>query len=104
MSKIAKAAALCACLAMLGGCATTFPIGVLYTELELPITATANNGKATKVGRAEATSVLNLVATGEASIEAAKADGGITKVHHVDWYVENILGIIGKYECVVYGE
>ncbi len=103
MSKLVRFTALFACVAILGGCATSFPVGVLYTELELPITATSNSGEYSKVGRAECTSVLGLVATGEASIEAAKEDGGITEVHHVDWHVENILGIIGKYECVVYG-
>ncbi len=47
---------------------------------------------------------LGMVAIGDASIEAAKKNGGITKVHHVDWAVENILGIIGKYRVTVYGE
>ncbi len=41
---------------------------------------------------------------GDASIDAAKRNGKITKVHHVDWQVENILGIIGKYKVIVYGE
>jgi TRL (tRNA-associated locus)-like protein len=94
----------CASLCFVMGCATSFPIGTLYTELKLPVTVTANNGTATKVGTAECISVLALVAIGDASIEAAKKDGGITKVHHVDWEVENILGIIGKYKVTVYGE
>lgn len=94
----------CALLTLFVGCATTYPIGTVYTELKLPVTATANNGKATKVGTAKCISVLTLVAIGDASIEAAKKDAGITKVHHVDWEVENILGIIGKYKVTVYGE
>jgi hypothetical protein len=28
----------------------------------------------------------------------------ITKIHHVDWEVENILGLIGNYKVIVYGE
>ncbi|MBW2664606.1 MAG: TRL-like family protein [Deltaproteobacteria bacterium] len=94
----------CVSLCFVMSCATSFPIGTLYTELKLPVTATANSGQATKVGTAECISVLALVAIGDASIEAAKKDGGITKVHHVDWEVENILGIIGKYKVTVYGE
>ncbi len=94
----------CAILLFVMGCATSYPIGTLYTELKLPVTATANNGTATKVGTAKCISVLALVAIGDASIEAAKKDGGITKVHHVDWEVENILGVIGKYKVTVYGE
>ncbi len=49
-------------------------------------------------------SVFGLVATGDASIEAAAKQGGITVIHHVDWEVKNILGIIGTYRCNVYGE
>ena len=86
------------------GCATPFPWGSLYTELKLPVAVTTNSGTPTKVGTSKCISVLTLIAIGDASIEAAKKDGGITKVHHVDWEVENILGIIGKYKVTVYGE
>ena len=94
----------CVSLCFVMGCATSYPHGMVYTELKLPVTATANSGTPTKVGTAKCISVLALVAIGDASIEAAKKDGGITKVHHVDWEVENILGIIGKYKVTVYGE
>ncbi|MCX7766558.1 MAG: TRL-like family protein [Candidatus Sumerlaeia bacterium] len=89
---------------ILAGCATPFPWGSLYTKVELPIAATANVGPSTKVGTAECTSVMGLIAIGDASIDAAKKEGGITKIHYVDQDVENILGIIGKYKTVVYGE
>ena len=94
----------CASLCFVIGCATPYPIGTVYTELKLPVAVTANSGTSTKVGTAKCISVLTLVALGDASIEAAKKDGGITKVHHIDWEVENILGIIGKYKVTVYGE
>ena len=57
-----------------------------------------------KVGKATATSVLGLVATGDSSIKTAAANGGITKIKYVDYEVENILGIYGKYTTVVYGD
>jgi hypothetical protein len=94
----------CALLAFIAGCATSYPVGSFYTKLQLPITATANSGQATKVGTAQCMSILAAVAIGDASIESAKKNGGITKVHHVDWDVKNILGIIGKYKVTVYGE
>lgn len=94
----------CVLLAFIMGCAAPYPVGTFYTKLELPITATSNSGKASKVGTAECTSILSLVATGDASIETAKKNGGITKVHHVDWDAENILGIFGRYKVTVYGE
>ncbi len=104
MKKYALMLALFIAVALLAGCASTYPIGTLYTELKLPVDATSNTGPATKVGTSECMSILTLVALGDASIETAKKNGGITKVHHVDWDVENILGIIGKYKVTVYGE
>jgi hypothetical protein len=77
----------------------------LYTNLKLPVNVTDNVHKASpKVGTAECQSILALVATGDCSIETAMRNGGITKVYHCDWEVENILGIIGKYKITVYGE
>jgi hypothetical protein len=85
------------------GCATSQPIGTLYTNLKLPVDVTANQaGK--KMGVAESKSILSLIATGDSSIGAAMRNGNITKVSHVDWEVENILGIIGTYRTIVYGE
>lgn len=91
-------------LTLFTGCATSYPIGQLYTELKLPVAVTQNGSNSPKIGVAECESFLGLIATGDASIETAKQNGGITKVHHVDWEVENILGIIGKYKVTVYGE
>ncbi len=77
--------------------------GVWYTDVKAPLTATSNSNS-TKVGSAEATSVLGLVATGDASIDAAAKSGGITKIHHVDEQSTNILGLFAKYKVYVYGE
>lgn len=85
------------------GCATSFPVGGLYTDVSLPVEATGAAGRASKVGTAECKSILTLVATGDCSIEAAKKQGGVTTVDHVDWHAENILGIIGNYKVTVYG-
>ncbi|MBN2297127.1 MAG: TRL-like family protein [Deltaproteobacteria bacterium] len=93
-----------AALFLINGCATPVPVGVVYTELKLPITATGESGKNLKVGTAECISVLGLVATGDASIQEAMDDGGITKISHIDWEVKNILGILGRYKVVVYGQ
>lgn len=86
------------------GCATPFPMGVLYTEIKLPLDAESVSGKATKVGTAECKSILGWVATGDCSIDEAVKNGNITKIYYVDWEAENILGIIGKYKTTVYGE
>lgn len=102
MKKIAIIASVFAA-ALLAGCATSQPVGSLYTNLKLPVAATGANGSS-KVGTAESVSYLALVATGDSSIQTAAKNAGITVIHHVDWEVENILGIIGKYKVTVYGE
>jgi hypothetical protein len=88
---------------MFMGCATPYPVGGLYTELKLPV-ATGTNVNATKTGTAECMSILGLIATGDASLNAAMKNGNITRISHVDWEARNILGIIGNYKLTVYGE
>jgi len=78
------------------------PVGGLYTELKLPITSTGISGK--KVGISECKSILSLVAIGDCSIEAAKKNGGITKVSNIDWEAKNVLGLFGEYKLRVTGE
>jgi hypothetical protein len=86
------------------GCATYLPTGVLYTEVTAPISvASDGNLDYTKVGESKATTILGLVATGDASLEAAMRDGGITEVKHVEYDVKNILGLFGECKTIVYG-
>jgi hypothetical protein len=77
--------------------------GVLYGDVKSPVTATGNPGSM-KVGTAEATSILGIVATGDASIEAAAKAAGITKIHHVDEHAVNYFIFYAKYTVYVYGE
>ncbi len=105
MKKLLTAIAITAAVA-LTGCATSTPVGSLYTQVKLPVAVTQFQATSTKlkVGKAECKSILGMVATGDASIDTAAKNAGITVIHHVDWEAENILGIIGTYRCVVYGE
>jgi len=77
--------------------------GFAYTDLKAPFAVTDAQASS-KVGVAKATSILGIVATGDASIEAAAKSAGITKIHHVDEEVKNILGFYAVYTVVVYGE
>ena len=101
--KITTLMALAVAMAFLVGCASIYPIGMAYTEVKVPCEATSA-AKDLKVGTSECISVLGLVAIGDASIEKAMKNGGITKIHHVDWDAKNILGIYGMYKTTVYGE
>jgi len=79
-------------------------IGVLYTELKAPLDAEGDSVTFSKVGKATCTSIMGLVATGDASISTAMEDGGITRLHHVDYEVKNVLGFIGEFTIVAYGD
>jgi uncharacterized protein YceK len=89
----------------LSGCASVKSpvVGLAYTEVKAPFAVTSNQG-ASKVGTAEAQSVLGLVATGDASIQTAAESAGITRIHHVDYESTSILGIIATFKVIVYGE
>ena len=93
-------------ITLLTGCAAMAisPVsGGLYTNARAPITATANPTYS-KVGTASCSSILGLIGTGDASIDAAMKNGGISKIHHVDYESKNILGIYAKYTVIVHGE
>ncbi len=86
------------------GCATPFPVGVIYTDIQVPYPVAGESSAMEKSGTAECTSVLGLVAVGDASIRQAMQNGHITKVSYVEWSANNILGVIGTYKVTVYGE
>jgi hypothetical protein len=76
--------------------------GIIYTETKYGDTAT-DHASATKEGKACGQSILGWVATGDASVTAAKAAGGLNQVASVDHTAKNILGIIGEWCTVVKG-
>lgn len=88
----------------MSGCAHSFPTGAIYTNVIVPHDATGSTAPSAKVGTSESMDVLSLVAIGDSSIETAAKNGGITKIHHVDWECFNILGIFGQYKAIVYGD
>jgi len=90
-------------LALLAGCSAVTPMtGSLYVQMDGPV-AVGSAAGSSKVGEAQAQGIIGIV-TGDASISTAMKNGGITKIHHVDSKVTNILGIYAKYITVVYGE
>ena len=104
MKNVLTAVFLGFCLLNLTGCmGVASPVsGWAYTEAKWD--GQALPGPAgTKEGKACATSILAMVATGDASLEAAKANGGITQVSMVNHSSKNILGIFGEYCTIVKG-
>lgn len=88
-------------LAALAGCATPLP-GLIYSDTSGGKIATSNQS-GNRVGEACATSILSLIATGDASIETARRNGGITMISSVDDKFNNILFLYSKYCVVVRG-
>ena len=93
---------------ILTGCAGVMsPVsGALYMSVKGPLAISPQPGMS-KTGTASASSILGLIAMGDASIEAAAKAGGITKIHnvtHVDVETMNILGLYVEYTTVVYGD
>ena len=103
--KSVKLAAIALLALAVGGCAmSAAPVtGFIYTDVQGGLAATSNSGNS-KVGVASAQSILGWVATGDASISTAAKNAGITKIHHVDYYSQSILGIWAKFTIKVYGE
>jgi hypothetical protein len=76
--------------------------GTTFNETKYGNIAT-DESSTTKEGKACGTSILGAIAQGDASIVAAKANGGITKVSSVDHYAKNILGVYGEWCTIVKG-
>jgi len=87
------------------GCAkASSPVnGLLFSDVKAPISATSSTANS-KTGEACASSILGLIATGDASIETAKKTGGITEVGSVDHSSMNILGFYAKFCTIVKGK
>ena len=80
--------------------------GCLYTKVQRPLDIDFENTTlGSKVGYSDATSILYLVAWGDAGTKAAAEDGGITTIKHADAKFTSILfGLYTHVETVVYGD
>jgi hypothetical protein len=109
MNNVLKIAIGSAAAMFLFGCGVGYPYGSLYTGIQVPhgmardeVSGAAKTGD--KAGQACATGILGLVATGDASLDAAKKAGGITEVHSVEFKGMNVLGIYTQGCTVVHGK
>ena len=92
---------------LMTGCAANPFFGLAYTRVKAPTIALTAKTDATgysKMGEASCTNFFGLVSTGDASMEAAMKQGGITRVHHADCRYKVVLGVYSRFTLVVYGE
>lgn len=88
--------------AFLTSCVSAPLSGVLYTDVQGPVTATGvNRGNLT--GKACASSYLSLIAMGDASITAAAKAANVTHISHVESSSKSILFLWSEYCTIVYG-
>jgi hypothetical protein len=94
---VSLCATLCACANIKGQA----PASIAFYKGSVAVGVTA---KSAKHGESCAENYLGLIATGDASIDAAKKHGSITKVSSVDHSSTRILGYYAKFCTVVTGE
>lgn len=85
------------------GCVKSPLVGGIYTDIKDGMAVTGNAGSS-KVGTAEAKGYLGIVALGDASIQAAAREAGITRIHHVDYQAKSYVGVYTIYTVIVYGD
>lgn len=85
------------------GCVKAPLIGGIYTDIKDGMAVTGNAGSS-KIGTAEAKGYVGLVALGDASIQAAAREAGITRIHHVDYEAKSYVGVYTIYTIIVYGD
>lgn len=99
--------AVCAAI-LLPACAHVSPAyqavpGYWFSELHSPGFATADS-VGDKHGMSSAESYVGLFARGDASINAAATEGGLTRVTHVDYKAFSVLGVYARIETYAYGK
>ena len=80
--------------------------GCAYVNVKTPMDVDLNKTElGSKIGVAEAQSVMWLFAWGDASYAAAAANGGITTLRHADQEIFNLFfGLYVRWRVVVYGD
>lgn len=102
MKKLLIAASLGGAM-LLTGCATPYSSGIAFSDMSAPNGVTDNAANCSKIGTSSMVNYLGFVATGDASVTAAKKNAGISKVSNVDYDFDSILGIINTTTTTVCG-
>ena len=92
---------------MLSGCSywpSAGNNGVFYTNVTRPIAVLNPEATTVRTGEACSTGILGLFASGNSSVNTAKAKAGITNISTVEErYTQYVLGAYSKYCTIVSG-
>lgn len=86
---------------------TPVPDGFIFSSVKYPsyYPGVTNDACGSKTGSASATGFVGVIATGDASVEAAAANGNITKIKSCSHKTTKILGgLYWHFETIVTGE
>ena len=89
---------------LLGGCAATPHIPGVVVLTKGNVTTDHAKGGVKKTGKSCTRNYLGIVSMGDASIEAARANGRIKKISYIDNSYKNILGLFQEYCTLVRGK
>ncbi len=107
MKKLVTLSLLCASAVIMTGCGVFPTKGTVLAPITLEHIASDpvvdNSVRPLKRGETTSGGII-LFGTGDATIGTAMRNGGITKVHHVDYSVMNILFLYSEITTIVYGE
>ena len=85
----------------------TNAMGLFYTNTTYPVTATGTKVQdlsKLKKGEASTTNILYIVEIGDASIDTAAKNAGITKISHIDIQEKSVFIFWRGMKVTVYGE
>ena len=81
-------------------------LGVFYSDVTYPLQATASEASLSELreGTSVSKNYLYLIEVGDAGINAAAKDAGISEIHHVDVHIKNYFVFFQKVTTKVYGK
>lgn len=92
------------------GCVSYFapvmpPQGGLFTSISAPLDTDVDSTPASySMGKSSAVCILGLFAFGDASVTSAARNGGLERIHHVDYSYLNVLFLYQDFTTKAYGE
>ena len=98
---LAMAISLALAVACSGGSGYSAPSGSIVQNITMNKDVSTSTAVGAKSGEACASGILGLISSGDASIKAAAAAGGITKVNAVDYKNDNLLGSVLTKTCTI---
>ena len=94
-------------MCMVVGCASPYSQGVIYSKIDVPMCSPDDASGlqiGSKTGTSQMVNYCGYVAIGDASVQTAAKNGGITKVKTMDVHFDSILGIINTTTTTITGD